>query len=1683
MSGKSKSTNSSANSGASSNSGLGSNSGSEGSEQKTSSLIEMLRSASAADLAELRALFSQPSTNSLSSSSRSMGGISQPSEPVPSFTAAMQRQKLLSTLKLEASGHTSLMLKSSDPLDVLNHRSEVERYLHGMGLLAFIRSTDFAGKPIAVDENHAFFGLETEVRSQIYTFILDLWPETVRMNYNVSSNNHDPKLLWEQLHLGSVVISNSAVTEGETKMKSLIYEQGVSPLAHIAHLEQHFSAHQQMVQRYNSGKPASQWKSFTDIDKISALCNSLRGIKALDASFRTLATELDRAVSYVAAKTLFINHVQTNFRDWNGQPSSSSTSVPAKFAYPSGRRNRSNKNLRPVVCHNCGRRGHSNQNCNKDPVECFTCGRKGHMKKFCRSKDKKNVNLKEKSAKKKEKNDDPKPSSSDASHRDKVPSGEKANDGENQNEGGQPAPSFRVIALRTKSPSKKLGDFDVDALEDFSLFWDSCCGQHAVRNPNLLENIREVSEPQVFEVANGQRTQSNQKGRIRLTNLRSAVSDVGADTLIIDDVWLCPDFSANLLSPGVLARRGFQTQALPTGFRLVDPQGRPSLLFQLRDDNIFGTNVASFVPFRAPTRAFPVFNDSRLLRLYRTLHEKYGHAGIGKLIEGVQSGVVHGMTTQQLQRVQSLDHTCISCELCKIKSSPVNSESKREEPTHPLSVICADVLSLGFLDFSEFKPEFIRLFNPPKYISGIYSDFASYLAIRQIQSKDVAPDHVIEFYKKYSDAIEVQANLKLPAVSSTLVVDNAYDVKRLNEFCKNVGVHISYTPPHVHHNNYIEQSWRPMLAGTRAAMLQAGAPLFLVGFFLEAVNFALNQLTPAGQSQSKFTLFHGHPIRDNVLHVIGSDCSVMFVGDEKRQFGIGKTGPKAYLGLFLGLDLENLNFDAFKIYDIDRHRIVTRRDVRILEGHFTVMEKLNKISRKVEAAPTPLPSLPPSSLSSPPFSSSPSSPNLPEPSLRNSSYESHDWLQDLEFEALKEKGEKFEKESEEKGREQVRREEQMKELIRAQEDADLLIQLNKLEKNSRSQRYLNRSSSRPANSPTSPPPAQSEKVQNEDENSQFSLSSSTSLKSGTSSSKLQSDEEKIMAESEVGRPSDGRRYWLRRSHRVLVAQALKAINRRQYVSYAEAMASPERSEWEKAIEKEASAHSLFGTFEMVEVSSLPESAEVLELLLLLSRKYDANGNLTRYKARIVLRGDQQNDCDFDETSSPVLGKIGLKLILALAVQFSLQLKKGDVLNAYLHAKMDKDIYCQIPPGFPGYEQRGRMVYKVNQALYGAKQAGFLFNSLLDAFLRSQNFSRAREDSCVYFRQSQSGRLIVLGVYVDDNIIAYHPEDENEFEKFMQNFKSKFRVEDFVPADSILGIKIDYDVEKGRLELSQTAFVEKMLRRFNMKGCNVETVPASDSQRNVSGAIDSSGFAVRDAVGCLIYLATLTRPDILYSVNVVARQVNQASEVTVKRIKRIFRYLRGTMNLGLVYHRIPSSNFVLSVFTDAGFDNNEGSRSQTGYAVYLGACNLYSTSHVQDVIAKSPAEAEIMAIDGGASEAISVMELVKEVLRGGAGATGQPIAIFSSFSNISFTVFTDSTAAIHALSDWRSSIGHRMKHVTRRLNWLLDAAKRNQIQFRHLRTDKQVADIFTKPLEKAKFIPFRDMILGRKEIKF
>jgi len=249
--------------------------------------------------------------------------------------------------------------------------------------------------------------------------------------------------------------------------------------------------------------------------------------------------------------------------------------------------------------------------------------------------------------------------------------------------------------------------------------------------------------------------------------------------------------------------------------------------------------------------------------------------------------------------------------------------------------------------------------------------------------------------------------------------------------------------------------------------------------------------------------------------------------------------------------------------------------------------------------------------------------------------------------------------------------------------------------------------------------------------------------------------------------------------------------------------------------------------------------------------------------------------------------------------------------------------------------RPDMVYRLNKSLYGLNQATRAWYSQFAMFLLTLGFTEAKSDTSIFiYRRGDETAYLLL--YLDDIVLTAF--SQQLLQRIISSLQQEFAMKDLGQLHHFLGVTVE--TRPSGLFLHQRQYALDILERAGMTDCKPCSTPV-DTQAKLSADLgdpvaDPTDY--RSLAGALQYL-TFTRPDLTYVVQQVCLHMHDPRESHLAALKRLLRYVRGTVGFGLVLHRSPTSELV--VYTDADWAGcPDTRRSTSGYAVFLGG-NLVS----------------------------------------------------------------------------------------------------------------------------------------------
>jgi len=490
----------------------------------------------------------------------------------------------------------------------------------------------------------------------------------------------------------------------------------------------------------------------------------------------------------------------------------------------------------------------------------------------------------------------------------------------------------------------------------------------------------------------------------------------------------------------------------------------------------------------------------------------------------------------------------------------------------------------------------------------------------------------------------------------------------------------------------------------------------------------------------------------------------------------------------------------------------------------------------------------------------------------------------------------------------------------------------------------------------------------------------------------------------------------------------------------DAYASPEAAYWKEAVQSEMDSILCNGTWE---ITDLPHGCKTIGCKWIFKRKLKPDGTIDKYKARLVAKGyTQKQGEDYFDTYSPVARMPTIRALVALAAAYGYEIHQMDVKTAFLNGELEEEIYMQQPDGFviPGQE---RKVCKLVKSLYGLKQAPMQWHEKFDKTLVSAGFSVNDADKCVYSR-FRGNVGVILCLYVDDILIlGSNVEVISDIKCFLS---TKFDMKDLGPASVILNIKLTK--RDNGIELNQSHYVEKLLLRFGHSNCKPAATPYDPClklHKNQGQGYDQVKFS--QIIGSLMYLANTTRPDISYAVSRLSRYSSRPNADHWLALERVMKYLRGSATQGLFYSGFPA---VLEGYSDANWiTDSDEMKSTSGFVFTLGGAAVSWKSAKQTIITRSTMEAELVALEIACCEAEWLRELLMDI-----PIVEKPIP--------AVLLYCDNQAVIAKVTSKKENM-KSSRHVKRRLKSVRDLRNSGVVTFDYIKTEKNLADPFTKGL--------------------
>ncbi|KAL5537917.1 hypothetical protein UlMin_045747 [Ulmus minor] len=313
----------------------------------------------------------------------------------------------------------------------------------------------------------------------------------------------------------------------------------------------------------------------------------------------------------------------------------------------------------------------------------------------------------------------------------------------------------------------------------------------------------------------------------------------------------------------------------------------------------------------------------------------------------------------------------------------------------------------------------------------------------------------------------------------------------------------------------------------------------------------------------------------------------------------------------------------------------------------------------------------------------------------------------------------------------------------------------------------------------------------------------------------------------------------------------------------------------------------------------------------------------------------------------------------------------DVKTAFLNGYLQEEVFVEQPKGFEDPHNLTH-VYKLKKALYGLKQAPRAWYDRLTQYLISKNYVRGTIDKTLFVKRDE-GNIFVAQIYVDD--IIFGSTCELKVKEFIDIMSSEFEMSMVGELNYFLGLQVKQ--KDDGMFITQSKYAKNLVKKFGLENAKIYNSPMSTT---IKISKDDSGISIdsklyRSMIGSLLYL-TASRPDLCYSVGVCARFQSDPKESHLQAVKRIIRYVNGTLDYGLWYSMDTTTDLV--GYSDADWAGTIDDRKSTsGGCFYLGNNLVSWFSKKQNSISLSTAEAEYIAAGSASTQLLWMKQMLED----------------------------------------------------------------------------------------------------------
>ena len=511
--------------------------------------------------------------------------------------------------------------------------------------------------------------------------------------------------------------------------------------------------------------------------------------------------------------------------------------------------------------------------------------------------------------------------------------------------------------------------------------------------------------------------------------------------------------------------------------------------------------------------------------------------------------------------------------------------------------------------------------------------------------------------------------------------------------------------------------------------------------------------------------------------------------------------------------------------------------------------------------------------------------------------------------------------------------------------------------------------------------------------------------------------------------------------------------------------------WRDAMDREMENMRRNNVFTLVDP---PSRSRILRPNWVFKVNHDVGKGGSLYKARITADGSRATALDYGETYAPVGRLLSLRLVLIVSKLRNYDLVHWDVSAAFLNASLEEDTFMFQPPG---YHDGSSRVWKLNRALYGLCQSPRAWYQELTTTFKALRLRQSNIDPCLFF-----GTDIIVFVYVDDFLVT---GSASNIARLHKSIFATYKMKDCGYPTRFLGLEFINDSDG--VWLTCRTHIQNALSEFKLTQANpVRTPldPGAVSLRPWDGHTSpQERREYQRLIGTLLYISTILRFDISYAVNFLSQFSSNPGSNHMKAARRILRYLKGTMNMGVLLANDVSAHTLSDIrchirgeeglspptklmgFSDSDYAACYTRRSRTGYIFMWCGIPITWQSRKQSVVSLSTCEAELYALVDGGKEGLFINKLAWELMHQ---------RIYKDYIELpTLPMFSDNQATLKVAKN-KGSKAKRMKHVDTRYAWINERVEEKSMKVAYVPTKENIADLFTKPVDKETLKKLRNL---------